>query len=270
MSARIDPEQHAYEPAPGLAPAPRRERPVWAALRTALATAAVAVPLLGTGALAFALQSGPPAWSTPAAAGASDAALATDRAEIVAVALPAGAPSQAPEQVADPADPAGAAGPAAPAAPSESSAPGDPADPAAPGARPPGQAPADPPAPASPDVAAGELRIGIDTRGYQDELDACLWVRMDLGGAVAPIVGAHNHCGGDVVLDLVDGDRVRLAGEGLDGVYVVTGSRDGYPGQSAREATAGMDAAVILQTCYWDRDEVRLVTLLPAREGARS
>ncbi|NLP84407.1 hypothetical protein HF576_11135 [Microbacterium sp. CFH 90308] len=105
--------------------------------------------------------------------------------------------------------------------------------------------------------------IGIHTSGYQAELDQCLWVRMDLAGASAPIVGAHNNCGGDVVLGLEPGQLVDLAGQGLDGRYAVAGSRDGRPGQNAAEATAGFGAAVILQTCYFEGPDVRLVALVP-------
>lgn len=105
--------------------------------------------------------------------------------------------------------------------------------------------------------------IGIHTSGYQAELDQCLWVRMDLTGASAPIVGAHNNCGGDVVLGLEPGQLVDLAGQGLDGRYAVVGSRNGRPGQNAAEATAGFGAAVILQTCYFEGPDVRLVALVP-------
>ncbi|WP_127819166.1 hypothetical protein [Microbacterium sp. CPCC 204701] len=105
--------------------------------------------------------------------------------------------------------------------------------------------------------------IGIHTSGYQAELDRCLWVRMDLAGASAPIVGAHNNCGGDVVLRMHPGDVVELTGEQLDGRYTVAGSRDGRPGQDAAEATAGFGATVILQTCYFEGPDVRLVALIP-------
>lgn len=113
-------------------------------------------------------------------------------------------------------------------------------------------------------VDAPRYSIAIDTTGYQTELDACDWVRMDLTAA-APIVGAHNYCGGDVVLGMQPGDTVVLSGEGLDGTYVVTEIRDAVAGGSASLATAGMEVAAILQTCYWgDDDAVRLVGLVAA------
>ncbi len=103
--------------------------------------------------------------------------------------------------------------------------------------------------------------IDIDTVGYQAAIDQCLWVRMNLGGE-APIVGAHNYCGGAVVLDMAIGDRVELAGTELDGVYVVTDARDARAGDSAPTAIAGMVGDVIVQTCYWGGDgRVRLVGL---------
>lgn len=115
--------------------------------------------------------------------------------------------------------------------------------------------------PASVPVDGETWQITIDTVGYQAEIDACLWVRMNLGGP-APIVGAHNYCGGGIVLDMMIGETVTLAGTELDGTYVVTEARDARVGDSARGATAGMAADVILQTCYWDSDgRLRLVGL---------
>jgi hypothetical protein len=46
------------------------------------------------------------------------------------------------------------------------------------------------------------------------------------------------------------GDVVELYGEGLDGDYVVSDSRDAHAGDNAATATDGMLAQVILQTCY--------------------
>lgn len=115
-----------------------------------------------------------------------------------------------------------------------------------------------------PDTGAGPWEIHVDTVGYQEELDDCDWVRMDLGAA-APIVGVHNYCGGDVVLDMDLGDSVILSGTGLDGSYVVSEIRDARAGDPASSATAGMAVSAILQTCYWEDDgTVRLVGLVPA------
>lgn len=102
--------------------------------------------------------------------------------------------------------------------------------------------------------------ISIGATGFQAEIDQCLWVRMDFDG-VAPVVGAHNYCGGSIVLDMKIGDVVTLAGQGLDGRYLVSGSRDAWPGDNAAEATAGMVSAVILQTCYWHSDQMRLLSM---------
>ncbi len=118
--------------------------------------------------------------------------------------------------------------------------------------------------PGLPTTGAASWAIDVDTRGYQDEIDDCLWVRMDLGGQ-APIVGAHNYCGGGVVLDMSLGDTVTLTGTDLDGKYVVTDDRDARAGDTAATAIAGMVGRVILQTCYWSDDgSVRLVGLTPA------
>lgn len=126
------------------------------------------------------------------------------------------------------------------------------------------QAPELLPVTADGEPAASLLRswaIDVDTVGYQTELDACLWVRMDLGAA-APIVGAHNFCGGGVVLEMGKGDSVTLTGTSLDGVYEVVDARDAFAGDYAAEATEGMTADVILQTCYWGNDGRALLIAL--------
>ncbi|MFB2580104.1 hypothetical protein ACEXQD_02555 [Herbiconiux sp. P15] len=102
--------------------------------------------------------------------------------------------------------------------------------------------------------------IAVTARGHQAELDECQWVRMDIG-AVAPIVGAHTYCEGEVVLELEDGDLVSIRGTELDGDYQVTGSRDAHAGDDPAAATAGLTADLLLQTCYWDQNGLRLVEL---------
>jgi len=106
--------------------------------------------------------------------------------------------------------------------------------------------------------------IAVDIRGYQPEIDECLWVRMDLGGH-APIVGAHNYCGGGIVLEMKFGDVVTMTGTELDGRYLVSDARDARAGDIAATAIKGMVGSLILQTCYWSDDgTVRLVGLTPA------
>ncbi|MCY7290058.1 MAG: hypothetical protein LH624_17895 [Cryobacterium sp.] len=124
---------------------------------------------------------------------------------------------------------------------------------------------APPPAqPALPTTGAASWTIAVDTTGYQPEIDECLWVRMDLGGH-APIVGAHNYCGGGIVLEMALGDVVTMTGTGLDGRYVVSDARDARAGDTAATAIKGMGGSLILQTCYWSDDgSVRLVGLTPA------
>lgn len=125
-------------------------------------------------------------------------------------------------------------------------------------------APPEPPPPL-PTTGTSEWAIMIDTAGYQAEIDRCLWVRMDLG-IPAPIVGAHNSCGGGIVLEMTIGDTVTLSGTELDGVYTVSAARDARAGDSAVTATAGLDADVILQTCYWENDG-RVLLLALVRAG---
>lgn len=139
------------------------------------------------------------------------------------------------------------------------------AQPGTPGLHP---APAAVPAPAAlpelPTLAPSTAwSIDITAFGWQDELDACQWVYMDMVAEVTiPIVAAHNSCGGGIVLDMSAGDTVTLAGEGLDGTYVVTTDKLAWAGQEAVDAIAGLSADVILQTCYWANDgSERLIAL---------
>jgi hypothetical protein len=97
--------------------------------------------------------------------------------------------------------------------------------------------------------------IAIATVGLQAEIDACQWVRMDFTSDVpVPIVAAHNFCGGGIVLEMVPGQTVALSGTGLDGTYLVVGSKDAWADEDAVDAIAGLSGDVILQTCYWEDD----------------
>ncbi|CAN5206394.1 hypothetical protein BH11ACT4_BH11ACT4_01480 [soil metagenome] len=95
--------------------------------------------------------------------------------------------------------------------------------------------------------------IDITAVGRQAEVDACQWVRMDFSSDVPiPWVAAHNFCGGGIVLEMQLGQSVTLSGAGLDGSYVVVGSKDAWADDDATAALAGLSGDVILQTCYWD------------------
>ena len=119
-----------------------------------------------------------------------------------------------------------------------------------------------PPEAATPVAPTPLYSIAVTARGHQAELDACQWVRMDVG-AVAPIVGAHNFCHGDQVLAMAVGDVVTVTGTDLDGDYQVTGSRDARAGDNAAVATAGLTGDIIFQTCYWESAQgLRLVTAI--------
>jgi hypothetical protein len=203
------------------------------------ATAVGTAIVLGVGSLVAV------AWAVPS--------VAAPIADVVVEAAPAAPPV-----------PVAPAAPVEPAVEAAAPTPPAPIDAAAPATIPQGAADASPPAVAPAPVQAGPASydLHVDVSGYQVELDRCLWVRMDVG-AVSPIVGAHNNCGGDVILAMNPGDVVTLTGEGVDGTYVVGTSRDAHKGDDAATATAGMPATVILQTCYWEGTGVRLVPLLP-------
>ena len=94
--------------------------------------------------------------------------------------------------------------------------------------------------------------ISITATGRQAALDRCVWVRMDFDGVPAPIVGAHNRCGGDIILSMTVGDLVTVHGKSLDGQYFVIGTRDVLAGSSAKVATSNYPAAAYLLTCYYN------------------
>ena len=114
--------------------------------------------------------------------------------------------------------------------------------------------------------AAPDWSIPIGAIGLQAEVDSCIWVRMDFSSAVPlPIVGAHNFCGGGIVLEMTTGQTVALSGAGLDGTYVVGEQRDARADDYAEDAIAGMTGDVVLQTCHWaDDGTLRLVALTRA------
>ena len=123
-------------------------------------------------------------------------------------------------------------------------------------------APALTPTPTSTAARQTAYAIAIAATGYQIELNACQWVRMNLADTL-PIVGAHTHCGGILVLRLQLGDTVTLSGQGLDGAYRVADALDAKAGDNSASATAGMTATVILQSCYLGGGgRVRLVGLI--------
>lgn len=109
--------------------------------------------------------------------------------------------------------------------------------------------------------------ISIATVGLQAEIDQCEWVRMDFTSDVPlPIVAAHNFCGGGIVLEMQPGQTVAISGTGLDGNYVVVGSKDAWADEDAADAISGLSGDLVLQTCYWE-DNGHLILVALSRVG---
>ncbi|WP_156156053.1 hypothetical protein [Demequina maris] len=94
--------------------------------------------------------------------------------------------------------------------------------------------------------------------GHQEALDLCAgWVFEDF--VAGDVVSAHNHCGGDVVLDLEVGDAVTLTGYAA-GEYEITQLLT-VPKYTPASVLAG---GLWMQTCLWDGVNMRLARLTAA------
>lgn len=82
-----------------------------------------------------------------------------------------------------------------------------------------------------------------------------------------PVFAAHNGYGGDVILPLAMGDRVDVVdAQGEQREMVVTDARDTPQVGATTGDLSGMAGSILVQTCYWDVDEMRFVALTPVGE----
>lgn len=108
--------------------------------------------------------------------------------------------------------------------------------------------------PAAPPAKVG-LVITIATVSspatMQSAINDCLGPVEIVWGYYPTEIAEHDFCGGAAFSSLSDGERVRLIGGGLSGVYVVNGQRRFAAVGSPADQLSGM-GDVVLQTCVTD------------------
>jgi hypothetical protein len=104
----------------------------------------------------------------------------------------------------------------------------------------------------------------VANRGNQPAVDACTGgltygeeVSAWLGRDYYPI---HNHCNGNPILSLKNGDLVEIQGVGI---FRVVDSTDVRQGDRA-DIILGVGGSILLQTCYKEGNKMRVVGLVPA------
>ena len=99
--------------------------------------------------------------------------------------------------------------------------------------------------------------ITVNITGKQAAIDMCNGpVYVDYG-QYGQVITEHNHCGGDYVLALNEGDHINITGYGA-GNYKVVGSIDVAQGTKADVLNPD---TLYLQTCYYNSNTMRLVAL---------
>ncbi len=125
------------------------------------------------------------------------------------------------------------------------------------------------------DVARGDAPVSIQLGppGNDAAIDTAphgVFVEMAsyrVAEQLQPVFAAHNGFGGDVILPLAIGDRVQvLDAGGEQHEMVVTDARDTPQVGATTADLSGMAGSILVQTCYWDVDEMRFVALTPVGE----
>jgi len=70
----------------------------------------------------------------------------------------------------------------------------------------------------------------------------------------------HRHCGGSTILDLQVGQQIKITGGELDGVWTVQAAKVVQKGDNV-SVMQGMPGSIVLQTCYNNTTDMRLVSL---------
>lgn len=119
---------------------------------------------------------------------------------------------------------------------------------------------------------AGEFlpTIYFGALGNTEVLDSCDGTFTEIESyrastAVLPVHAAHNGCGGGEILDLSQGDRLRVINpDGTKQVYTVSDLRDVPQVGSTTTDLEGMAGQLTLQTCHWGEPIMRFLALTPA------
>lgn len=85
--------------------------------------------------------------------------------------------------------------------------------------------------------------------------------------SLQPVFAAHNGSGGDIILDWQLGETILVtAADGSQQEMEVTDARDVPQENVTTGDILGMSGSILLQSCYWASDEMRIVALTPAGE----
>lgn len=101
----------------------------------------------------------------------------------------------------------------------------------------------------------------IDTAPYGQFVEMASY-RVD--PHLQPVFAAHNGSGGDVILPWELGQHVEVRHpDGSTTEMVVSDARDAPQIGSTTDDLAGLAGTIVLQTCYWDTEDMRFVALTP-------
>ncbi|MHA3724183.1 hypothetical protein ACXR2T_09925 [Leucobacter sp. HY1910] len=123
-------------------------------------------------------------------------------------------------------------------------------------------------------VAKTEPRVVLGGDGGQAEVDACpgSWTRMiaynQNTGFEVPVYSAHNGCWGtdgrgDVILPLGIGDKINIVDNTGERLYRVIEMIDRPQRTSTTDDINTLTGPIILQTCYWDDQTMKFVSVEP-------
>lgn len=123
------------------------------------------------------------------------------------------------------------------------------------------------PVPTEPVSDVRSFSVDVSASGGRAELDKCSdWTHLQGFTTTAaipqPILAAHNRCGGDVVLGMAVGDEVLISGESSPGVYTVSGFFDTSYSPTPEDFASKASGDVLLQTCFYGRQEMRFAVLV--------
>lgn len=106
--------------------------------------------------------------------------------------------------------------------------------------------------------------IILGDKGGAREVDSCsgAFVEMEAyrSGLDIPWYSAHNNCNGQNILPLQMGDEFLVEGQGK---YVVTDFKEEYKEGTFVSDLVGIKGEIILQTCYWNSDLMKIIAAEP-------
>lgn len=115
--------------------------------------------------------------------------------------------------------------------------------------------------------SAEDLVVYLGPLGGMRELDWCDGRFIELDSyritGVLPVYAAHNNCGGDIILSLELGDRVKVGNDGT--VYQVVEERHTTKYGNVG-SLRGMTGELLLQTCFYGQNKMRFLALAVAND----